>query len=121
MSSGAFITTRYQLDDTTTIVPVRLQPETVAMTDGTVANDPPAGSVTLSTHAKARKGNREYGIGCRGITVSWEGSPPANYEDDNLFIPVLTPVAFAAYNVGDTVTYLATTATVVSKKSESLR
>ena len=121
MSSGAFQTTRYELNDTAVIVPFRAQPETIALTNGTVANDPPAGDVTLSLFAKARKGVREYGIGTRLITISWEGSPPAGYEDDNLTIPILTVAAFNAYTVGSNVTYLGTQALVVGRTAERLR
>ena len=120
MSAGAFVTTRYELDGGS-INPIRVQPETLALTDGTVANDPPGGAVTQSLFVKARKGTREYGIGARGITISWDSGAPAGYKDDNLFIPVMTPVAYAAYAVGDSVTYLATAATVVSRKPETLR
>lgn len=120
MSSGAFSLTKYEMDGGQ-IVPINLQPETLALTDGTNANDAPAGAVTLSLRAKARKGTREYGIGARNITLSWNGSPPTGYNDDNLIVPVLTPAAFTAYTVGGAITYLGTAATVVSKKPEQLR
>lgn len=120
MSQGPFTTSRYELDGGT-IVPIKVQPETIALTDGTEANDPPTGAVTLSLFAKARKGNREYGIGARNITISWDAAPPAGYSDDNLTIPVLTPAAFTAYTVGTGVTYLATAATIVARKAEQLR
>lgn len=121
MSAGAFTLSRYELDGGTIIVPIRVQPETLALTDGTTANDPPTGAVTLSVSAKARKGTREYGIGARNITISWVAGPPTGYEDENLSIPVLSEVAYAAYTVGTEVTYLGTTATVVARKAEALR
>lgn len=120
MSSGPFLTTKYELDNGT-IVPFKAQQETLDLTDGTVANDPPAGAVTLSLFAKASKGVREYGIGTRRITISWDSGAPAGYKDENLSISILTPAAFAAYDVGDGLTYLATACTVVSKKNEQLR
>lgn len=120
MSSGTFTITRYELNSGS-IQPIRLQPETLALTNGTEANDPPAGATTNSQFVRARKGTREYGVGARGITISWDGNPPANYADENLRIPVLTPTAFDAYGVGDSVTYLGTAATVVSKQEESVR
>ena len=121
MSAGPFLTSKYELDGGAQIVPIRVQQETVDLTDGTNDNDPPAGSVTLSLFAKARKGIREYGIGARNITISWDAAPPTGYSDDNLTIPILTQAAFAAYTVGSGVTYLATAATVVARKSEQLR
>ena len=120
MSAGAFVTSKYELDDGT-IVPIRVQPETLALTNGSQDNAAPTPGVTLSLFAKARKGNREYGIGARTVTISWDTAPPTGYEDDNLSIPILTPTAFSAYAVGSGVTYLGTAATVVSRKSEQLR
>lgn len=120
MSAGAFEISRYEMESGQ-IVPIRIQPETRMLTDGTNVNEPPTGAITLSLFARARKGNREYGIGARNITIAWDGSPPTGYADDNLPIPVLTPAAFAAYDIGDSVTYLSTAATVVGKKSEQLR
>lgn len=119
MSAGSFSRAKYELDGGT-IVPIRVQPETISLTDGTNANDEPAGSVTLDVTAYARKGNRQYGIGARCITIAWSAAPPTGYEDELLQIPVLTPATFAAYAVGDTVTYLATAAEIVSKKNEVL-
>lgn len=121
MSTGNFLISKYELNGGSTIVPCRLQPETVALTDGTTANDPPSGPVNLSVSAKASKGNREYGIGMRCITGSWQGSPPAGYSGDNVVIPVLTEAAFAAYQIGVTLTYLGASLTVVARKEEFLR
>lgn len=120
MSAGAFVTSRYELDGGQ-IVPVRVQPETLEFTDGTNANDPPAGAINLSLFAKTRKGNREYGIGCRLVTISWNAAPPAGYEDENLTIPVMTPANFANYATGTVVTYLGAPATIVGRKAENLR
>ena len=120
MSAGNFVTTKYEMDDGT-VVPFRAQPETLLLTDGTVSNDPPGGDVTLSLFAKANKGTKEYGIGTRSLTLSWNGSPPTDYADDNIRVSIMQIATFNAINVGDSVTYLSTAATVVSKKGEQLR
>lgn len=120
MSAGGFERSKYELDGGATIVPVRVQPETLLLTIDGTANSAPAGNVTLSVTAYTRKSSRQYGIGCRSVSVSWNAAPPAGYEDENLSIPVLTVAAFAAMNVGDTGTYLGQPVTVVSKKSETL-
>ena len=120
MSAGAFETSKYELNEGQ-IVPIRVQPETIAAAVGANANDPPAGNINLSLFAKARKGNREYGIGARQVTISWNAAPPAGYANENLTIPVLTPAAFAAFTLGATLTYLATPATIVGRKAENLR
>lgn len=120
MSSGGFSRSKYELDGSAQIVPVRVQPETILLDIDGTTNAEPAGNVTLSVTAYTRKSARQYGIGCRSITIAWNAGPPANYEDENLSIPILTVAAFAAINVGDTGTYLGTACTVVSKKSEQL-
>lgn len=120
MSAGAFTLSKYELDGGQ-ISPIRIQPETLGLTDGTNANTAPAGDVDLSLFARARKGTREYGIGARFITISWNGSPPTGYKDGTLSVPVLTAAAFNAYTVGENVTYLGTTAVVVSKTAERLK
>lgn len=120
MSAGPFTTSRYELNNGT-IVPIKVQPETILFSNGTISNGPPAGAVTLSLFAKARKGNREYGIGARTVTIAWDAAPPTGYANENLTIPVLTPDTFDAYPIGEGVTYLETAATVVGRKSESLR
>lgn len=121
MSAGNFDLAKYELDDGTTIVPVVVQPETMALTNGTLANDEPAGAVNLSLRAKTRKGNTEYGIGCRCISLRWNGAPPTGYSAGSLTVPILTVAAYAAYNVGDSITYLGATADVIGKKPEALR
>lgn len=122
MSQGSFEISRYEASFANFIMPIRVQPETVSLTDGTVPNDPPAGATDLPLFARARKGNTEYGVGARSITISFApGSEPTGYSGDSLNVPVLTEAAFAAYSIGDTVTYLGATGTVVGRKSETFR
>ena len=118
MSSGGFENERYQLDDGTTIVPNKVQPETLGLTDGTTANESPAGVITLEVTAYARKNKRQYGIGARYVTLKWVGSPPTGYDDDNVTVPVLTLAAYNAYVRGTAMTYLGTNCEVVSRTGE---
>lgn len=119
MSQGNFQLTRYELDGTDGVWPIRLQPETLLLTNGTVANDAPAGPTTLSVSVIARKGNRVSGLGARCISIRWTGQPPTGYQPGGTVqVPILTAAAFAAYTVGSTVTYLGAEATVVGRKNE---
>lgn len=120
MSSGGFTNARYELNGGGTIVPIKVQPETLALTDGSVVNAAPTGNVTLEVTAYARKNKRQYGIGARYVTLSWDGSPPTGYDDDNVTVPVLTVAAYNAYVRGSTMTYLGEACTVVSRTDEQL-
>lgn len=121
MSAGGFVLSRYEMNNGT-VVPIQVQPETVALTNGTVANAATANPVTLSVRAKARKGNREYGIGARNISITFNGALPDGYKaGEILTVPILTEAAWNAYQPGGTVTYLGETATIISQKSEQLR
>ena len=120
MSAGAFSLEKYELDNGQ-ISPIRVQPETVAFTDGTDANDSPTGAITLNLFARARKGNREYGIGARFVTIQWDAAPPAGYQDDALQIPILDKSVFDGYALGGGYTYLGSACSIISKTGERLR
>lgn len=120
MSSGAFLLTKYELNGGATIVPIRVQPDTVSFDVGGTTNAAVGGAINLSVSAYTRKSTRSYGIGARGVTISWNGSAPADYEDENLSIPILSEAFFNNVNVGDNATYLGTACTIVSKKQEQL-
>lgn len=71
MSAGNFILSRYQADNGA-IHPIRLQPETLAASIGTV-NVAPTGTVTVGLRAKVSKTKRAYGLGPRTVTVRFTG------------------------------------------------
>lgn len=119
MSAGSFTATKYELDNGT-IVNVKVQPETLTFTDGTAANDPPAGAVTLGISAYTRKPKNQYGIGCRRVRITWTSGPPTGYKDDTLLVPVLSKSVFDGYSQGDAVTYLGTAASISRKLNEEL-
>lgn len=121
MSSGAFEVVTYQASFGAFFMPIRVQQETTQLTDGTVVNAGSGTAVNLALFARSRKGNTEYGVGARSITVRWDTAPPADYDGDTATIPILTEAAFAAYTTGSSVTYLGTAATVVGRKAESTR
>ena len=121
MSSGNFIVQTYEASFGTFFMPCRVQPETLLLTNGTEANNGATNAINLSLFARARKGNSEYGVGMRSITISWDGAPPTDYSGDSLTVPVLTQAAFDSYTIGSAVTYLDTAATVVGRKPETVR
>jgi hypothetical protein len=124
MSAGSFDrTARYELDTDNGgyIVKARVQPETLAATDGTDANAIPADPVDISIHAYARKGKKEYGIGMRRVILTDPDPIPDGYSGEDVSIPVMTPATFAAWSEGDAITYLGSSWTLLDKVNEELQ
>lgn len=123
MSSGAFTRTRYELsaDNGGGVIACRLQPETLAATISGTANAAPAGPTTIPGSATISQGRRSAGVNMRYITVAWDGSPPTGYSGLTARIVVPDPDVFAGAGLGDAVTYLATTATIVGRTGETVK
>lgn len=128
MSSGAFTRTKYEFNSNaapglteTPVVPIRVQPETVALSIGGGSNSPPAGDINLEVTATVSKGARQNGIGPRKVVLEFTAAPPAGYEGDDLIVPILTQSFFDSFATGATGTYLGADIEVVSKISENLR
>jgi hypothetical protein len=122
MSSGSFIRSIYETN-AGDFARIRVQPETELATDGTTSNDAAAGPVNLPVAAKVSRGSREYGIRPRRIGLVFEdGNAPAGYEDgDIIYIPALTRAFYDALTEDQQITYLQSTANVVSKLEEDIR
>jgi hypothetical protein len=118
MSAGPFQIYRYEADNGD-IHPIKLQPETVAANIGG-ANSPPSGQVSNDISAWVNRGNRQYGLRPRYVTVRFTSGAPTGYKADQLYrIPILTQARFNAVGRGTTGTYLGEAVTVVSKTTES--
>jgi len=122
MSSGSFIRSIYETNSGD-FARIRVQPETELATDGTTPNDAGAGPVNLPVSAKVSRGTREYGLLPRRIGLVFEdGNEPAGYESGNIiYIPALTRAFFDALELDQQITYLGSTANVVSKLEENFR
>lgn len=123
MSAGTFQNTKYQMDATNGgyILRARAQPETLAATDGTNANDEPAGAISGPGSAKASKGRREFGVGMRKVVLELDGTAPTGYSGDDVVIPVLTPATFTAWVIGTEITYQGTTWKVKERYAENAK
>jgi len=117
MSAGRFTTSRYEADYDDLIHPIRVQPETLALTIATVANAPPAGAVTNRIRAKVGKGKREIGLGARMVTVAFTGTVPDGYSGDPIRLPVLSRALADVIVGGATGTYLGAPIVVVGEMS----
>lgn len=126
MSAGRFTGSRYQASygAGTAIHPIRVQPETIALTIDSVANDPPAGAITNPISAVVSRGVNARGLRPRTVTLrAPDTDPPATYlAGGTTTVPLLNPAIFtAAANADDetAVSYLGvTTWTVVGVSGE---
>lgn len=120
MSAGAFLASKYEMDDGS-IKRIKIQPETAAASIGS-ANAAPAGAIDSPGSARVGGGNRQYGVKARSVTVRFTGALPDGYKAGQLYrVPILTPAVYNAINVGDTGTYLASPVEVVGKNPERVR
>lgn len=106
--------TKYEADEGD-IYGITLSPDYAAK-----AGTAPTGAVTSPIKAKVSKGNREYGIRPRGVTLARTiGTAPDTFTKTT-FLPVLTPAAFAtsAFAIDAKITIGSTEWTVVSKRGE---
>ena len=120
MSFGSFRASKYELDNGD-IHPIRVQPETEALSIGG-ANDAPTGAISGQGSATVGKGIRENGIGARLVSLRWDGAPPTGYDPTGTIrLPILQKTLFDAISLGDTGTYLGGTVVVVGKSPERIR
>lgn len=120
MSSGNFVSSRYEADSGT-IYRIRVQPETLAANVGG-ANTAPAGAIDGEGTVRVGGGNRKFGVKARSVTLAWAGEPPDDYaEGEYLRVPILTPARYNSISLGATGTYLGASVTVVGKNPERVR
>lgn len=124
MSAGQFEISRYSTTGLgVQIMPIRVQPETLAATIGGTSNDPPAGNTTLDLRVNVSAGNNAYGVKPRKATLRFtnQAALPAGYSGDDITIPVMTQATFDAWTLGSTGTYLGSDVQVLSKLPERIR
>lgn len=119
MSAGPFINGRYQASyDTTRIHPIRFQPE-----GSTVSPTDPAGAVNNPISARVSGSRRGKGLFARLVTLRLsDGETLAGYDENSVTrLPVRTIADFNGLNVGEAVTYLGASWTVIGKTPEFAR
>lgn len=123
MSAGNFVRSRYETSSENGggIHPIRVQPETLALTIDGTANAATTSDIDRQTTARANKSSTAYGVGARAVVLEFTGAAPDGYSGDPVRVPVLTPDAFLAYQVGQTGTYLGAAVEVISRIAENVR
>lgn len=106
--------TKYESDDAE-VYAISLSPDFAAK-----AGAAPSGGVTSPIKVKVSKGNREYGLRPRGVTLSRTLGVAPDTFTKTTFLPVLTQAAFAsaAFALDAKITIGTTEWTVVSKRGE---
>lgn len=123
MSAGRFERSFYSTDDAN-IMPVRVQPETIAATVGGVSNDAPDGPATGNFgSASVSQGRRTNGVNTRLVRLAFTGdtAPTGYLEGGTITLPALQPAFFAACSVGATGTYLGSAVVSVGRSGETIR
>lgn len=122
MSAGPFQTVGYETNDGN-VVPIRIQPETLALTLAATANAAPAGAILAGwPSAQVGQGKRSLGINARTVTFRFtDGNAPAGYKNlSPITLPVLQDGVWAAYKKGDLGTYQGAPIEFVGKNNEKI-
>lgn len=121
MSSGPFADGKYETD-AGTIVPIRNQPETNALTLNSVANTAPSAAVAAGyPSAKVSGSRRSNGIHARMVRVKFTGTPPTGYQTgDIIALPVFQKATFDGIQKRQTGSYLGAAVIAVGKTSERI-
>lgn len=119
MSAGIFEIRKYLSTKTGQVHPIRVQPETLALTLGGNANGESAGALESPISAQVSQGTRSLGLNARTVTVTWVGAAPTDYKaGGTISLPWLDETGFDALTKGVTGTYLATPVRVVGTREE---
>lgn len=106
MSNGPFTFTNYETNDGT-IVAIRVQPETLALTLDSVANDPPAGTPAAGyPSAQTSQSRRAIGINARRVTCVYTDAASGSLPGLRITLPWLQSATFDALPRNAAGTYL---------------
>lgn len=124
MSAGAFVISSYRASyNTDQIHPIRIQPETLAATANSVANNAPSDPQNSPISAVISRGKRARGLMPRTVTIRLnEGQILDGYLPRSITtIPVLLPATFGVWTFGSEVDYLGAVWTVTGRSQEEAR
>lgn len=122
MSAGAFIDSRYEVDDGR-VMRARVQPETELFEFDSTFNDATTDPITIGWSANMRGSRRQNGVTARQVGVKFAaGTTPTGYLPGQiLYVPILTKALYDSITLGGTAQYLGQPCTVVGKRAEALR
>lgn len=121
MSAGAYEIGRYECEATGNIHPVRVQPETKALSVNSVTNAYPAGATDSPVSAQVSQSRRALGINVRTVTIKFPTAAPDGYKvGEPIRLPWFQPFPTPAFIKGQTVSYLGATGELVSFEQEKV-
>lgn len=124
MSAGTFVFSRYQATyiDGSNIHPIRVQPETLALTYSGTANAATGDAITNPISALSSLGSRAKGLKPRAVTVQFPATgQPTGYKPLGVTkVPILTEALWDSIIANTDITYLGVTCRVVSKSAEEV-
>lgn len=121
MSQGAFEIGRYSCTATGDIHPIRVQPETKALTVNGVTNAYPAGEANSPISAQISQSRRALGINARSVTIKFPTTAPTGYKvGEPIRLPWFQAFPTPAFIKGQSVTYQGGTGELVSFNEEKV-
>lgn len=122
MSAGAFTITKYVAEYAAdTIHPIKVQPETVALTIDGEANTATSGALTSPISAMVGANKRKLGLHAAMVSLRFTGTPPTGYQTGGILrVPLLNAPIRTKAVAGATGTYLGVAVEVVSNYSREI-
>ena len=122
MSAGPFVLERYQATYANQVHPIRVQPETLALSLGGQDNAGSAAALTSPIGCRVTGSRRGIGLFARTVTVRLPltGAPDGYQPGGRITLPVLTAALWNSIVRGDDITYLGVNCQVVGKGAEQV-
>lgn len=122
MSSGAFTDSFYASNELGTTHTIRVQPETIALELGGVANEAPVGTGAIQPSAQVSRGKRSIGLNARTVTIQFTATKAGYLAGSKITLPWLKSTTFSAIRPKSTTgTYQEVACKVVGKSAETVR
>lgn len=123
MSAGIFINSFYSSNKTGLIHPIRIQPETLALTVDSVVNAAATGPASSPISAQVSQSKRAKGLNARTVTIKFPTTAPTGYKvGSTIRLPWLAgAVDFDGFVAGAPVSYLGATGELVGTSAETAK
>lgn len=123
MSAGGFVGAIYESNILAETMPALVQPETLGLVLGGVANASAGDTVTLPLRVSMSRNRNSLGVKARTVALRWTAAPPTGYKaDSTVRVPIMNPELFDAINPNiSTGTYLGAAVICVGKTPEFVK